>query len=229
MQTIRLSALLWVGLASVSLVHAEPILPDSYYMQNGGSDPVNGHYWDDLYPSPNASTDYGFLSGGSGELTDGVIATQNWNQNSAPYVGWSHFNPEIVFNFTHLGSRTIQTITFYTDDANGAGGVNVPASIEIGGNLYTVTDPVGSAPTSFTFSNLDLSLSNGNLPDGYLTININRSDAWLFVSEITFDTSAVPEPGSLALFGLGGAMLRRRQRQNNAGREAAPRSMAAEA
>jgi hypothetical protein len=211
MKPVRTLALLCAGLGCAGLASAAPMAPLGYDMPNGGSDPFNGHYWDDKYPSPNSTTDYVWLSGGQGDLTDGVIATQNWNQveggSGGPYVGWAFRNPEIFFHF-HYGTL-IQGITFHVDDSNGAGGVSVPASFVINGVTYNVADPAGFAPTSFSFSNLNLSIL-----DTPLTITINRRDSWLFVSEITFEGYTVPEPGSLALFGLGGALLSLRRRHD---------------
>jgi hypothetical protein len=101
--------------------------------------------------------------------------------------------------------KVIRTITFYVDDSNGAGGVRVPSSFVIDGATYNVSDPVGSAPTSYSFTHLNLPVAS--LGDGILRININRRDTWLFVSEITFEGHTVPEPASLALISVAAAAV----------------------
>ena len=37
------------------------------------------------------------LSGGTGLLTDGMIATQNYSQTPEQYVGWKYIDPTITF------------------------------------------------------------------------------------------------------------------------------------
>lgn len=206
-----------LALATISLVCANPALaapihPIEYQMQNGSSDPFSGTYHDDTYPSPNAALDFGSLSGGTGQLTDGVVAPGDWNQpGSGAYVGWNFFSPDIRFKFAPTdASRVIQSITFHVDDANGVGGVRAPMAFAINGTTYNVTDPAGFGPVSYTIT--DLNLLVRDLGDGILPIVIVRDDSssWLFVSEIAFDDAAmVPEPGSLALLALGGMLLRR--------------------
>lgn len=212
MHSFRTIALLCAGLGCSGLASAIPVLPLSYDMINGGSDPVNGHYWDKSYGTANATIDYATLSGGHGDLTDGVIATQNWDQvenlsGNGPYVGWIGTDPQISFYFNP--GTVINSVTFYVDDSNGNGGVRTPSSFVINGVTYPVSDPAGSAPASFSFTGLNLAV--GSSP---LQVQINRADslAWTFVSEVSFD-GTVPEPGSLALLALGGAFLPFRHRR----------------
>jgi len=192
---------------------AAPVIVSSYDMLNGNTGSYN--YWDDTYSgSGSRTTDGAALSGGKGDLTDGVIASDNWFIVEAPvgpgpYVGWT-IDPTIRFHFA--GTVNIQKISFSFDDSNGNGGVSAPASVVIGGTTYLVNDPNGGAPFQFDVSGLNLNVAD-------LDITINRAtNPWVFVSEIAFDGgSSLPEPGALALFGLalaglvGTRKLRRQQ------------------
>jgi PEP-CTERM motif len=166
--------------------------PDSYDMLNGNTGSYN--YWDDSYSGAGCLTcDNAALSGGKGDLTDGFIATDNWNVTEAPagagpYVGWT-LDPVITFHWANPVSIT--SVTFHFDDADGFGGVSAPASVDVDGNLFLIDEPAGSAPFAFTagiaFSGTDL------------IVAVNRRNSWVFLSEVEFNAVAVPEPGTYAL------------------------------
>lgn len=211
MKLARLAPLAAAALFIAGHASAAAVIPLSYDMPNGNSGSYN--YWDEIYTGSGCATcDGAALSGGLGDLTDGVIAANNWYVDEAPngngpYVGWST-DPTITFHFAPL--TMINSITIWFDDSNGAGGVSAPASFDINSVNYAVTDPAGSAPFSFTASGL------GFVGDTF-TLKVNRSNSWVFVSEVAFDgraAGAVPEPASWSLmiagFGLIGAALRRR-------------------
>ena len=81
--------------------------------------------------------------------------------------------------------------------------VSAPDGFTIEGVFYDVDDPAGSAPSSYTFQNL-------NLVGDQIDIVLHRNDAWVFVSEITFDTTNVPEPSGAVLMLAALMLLRRR-------------------
>jgi hypothetical protein len=178
---------------------AAPILPASYDMLNGNTGSYQ--YWDESYTGlGNTTLDNAPLTGGLGDLTDDIIAADNWNvveapPGNGPYVGWT-IDPVITFHFAP--DVMINSLTIHVDDSNGAGGVSVPDGIRInGGPLMLLTDPATSTPLSFLFDGLNLS--------GDIQLELIRKNQWLMLSEVDFEGVAgptlVPEPGTLALLG----------------------------
>jgi hypothetical protein len=199
-------------LAAAPRLTAAPLTVASYDMLNGLGVASSGsfNYWDLSYTGAGATNvDGAPLSGGVGDLTDGIVPVLNWFDTESiagdgPYVAWRNAvvpNPVVTFRFAL--PVFLDSITIYVDDSNGAGGVSPPASVDIGaeGGPYTnflTADPAGGAPLSYTFTGLGFA---GSAFD----IRFNNLNEWVFVSEVTFDgqVSAVPEPASLLLVGLG--------------------------
>ena len=201
-------------IGATGMASAATVSPTSYDMPNGNTGSYN--YWDDAYTGSGDNTVNGAaLSGGLGDLTDGIIATRNWNfvegprGPHGPYVGWVHVNPVITFNFDAV--QSFNSMTFHFDDADGYGGVSQPGSVTVNGVNAVVPTNAGPDPFSFTF---DLS----GVTTDTLSATIFRSNAWVFLSEVTFDAemSAVPVPASLPLLAVGlgglGLMARRKRR-----------------
>lgn len=197
----KLLSLLPLAFAAMPAM-ALQVVPISYNMTNGAG------YLDDLYNGSGCRTCAGSaLSGGLGELTDGVLPTTNWNVSSTPWVGWNT-SQTLTFNFAP--NSAIDTVIFRFDDSN-SNGVAPPASVTIGGQTFTITDPVGTAPFNFTVSGL--TFVGSSMP---ITIT-TRSGSWMMLSEVSFQ-STVPEPGTaltmlVGVAGLLGAVrLQRRAR-----------------
>lgn len=183
---------------------AATVQPVSYDTPNGDGQAHAGsyNYWDLAYDgSGSSTTDRAALTGGLGDLTDGVIATQNWHQvenssGTGPYVGWREMDPTLTFHYDQAVHLT--SITLYADDADGLGGVYAPGGLTLNGTTYSFADPLGLAPNVFTVSGLDLTAQ-----DFTFTINRRFPASWIFVSEITTTAAAVPEPSTAALALLG--------------------------
>jgi len=192
------------------VAHAAPVAVASYDAPNGSGQASGGNfnYWDLAYSGSGATTTDGApLAGGTGDLTDGVIATQSWFavENAAgtgPYVGYADADPTITFRFA--APTSFATATFHFDVAN-FGGVVPPTAIDVGLLAFALPAFVGDAPRSFT---ADLS---SLAPTDTLAVTFHRGDRWVFVSEVQFTAAPVPEPSS------GGADAGRRGGTGRAG------------
>jgi hypothetical protein len=195
-------------------LQAAVVNPISYSMPNGSSGSYN--YWDESYTgSGNPLANNSPLSGGLGDLTDGIVAPDNWFVTEAvpgpgPYVGWQNIDPLITFEFAAVTDFT--TVRIHFDDSQ-EGGVTGPVGVTINGTNFAVTDPAGSAPF---WAEFDIS---GFASSNQLAIQLHRSDIWVFASEFQFEDaslSAVPEPSTMFIMGGGLsalALLRRRFRK----------------
>jgi hypothetical protein len=177
------------------------------------------NYWDLNYTGAGATNvDGAALTGGLGDLTDGVVAGDVWfnTENAAgsgPYVGWRGdfgvSNP--LINFSFGGNPLIDTITIHLDNSR-TGGVGTPTQILVDGIAQAFAGPANGTIGTVTLGGL-------NLTGGSHTIQFVQDPTfvWTFVSEISFfgERAVVPEPGTWALmiagFGLAGAALRRRR------------------
>lgn len=200
---------------AASAAYALPIPVKTYAMLNGATGTYQ--YWDESYvgtsPASNSTTTNAPLQGGTGDLTDGVIATQNWNIVEAPagpgpYVGWLNFNPTITFAFD--GPQNFFSLTLWLDDSDGFGDVSAPSavSVKVGSDpveVFTVAEPLGTDPFAFV---IPLAGKSGDT----VTVTLSAKNAWVFLSEAVFEDGRdgpdpVPAPASLALLGIGLAAL----------------------
>jgi hypothetical protein len=164
------------------------IKPISYDMLNGETGSYN--YWDESYTGiGNRFQDLSPLSGGLGDLTDGVIASQNWYVTEAPagpgpYVAWLSVNPSITFNFGK--NVDIDRVIVHVDDtsSNNSSVVMPPQSIRLSmaGNTFNsgqINDPPGAQPLAYVFSGL-------NFHGDSLKLDLVRRTWWVHVSEVEF-------------------------------------------
>ena len=202
-------------------VEAATIATTSYDMLNGDGQAHGGsyNYWDLAYSGTGStSTDGAALSGGSGDLTDGVVAGDFWfnvenGSGTGPYVGWRGYigvtDPSVTFHFA--GSPTITGIRVHVDNSL-AGGVAQPSGYLVDGSPVTA-----SVLAAGTIGWVDLSgFSVSGATHSLQFLTNSGTYPWVFVSEVEFAGAAgVPEAATWAMlisgFGLTGAALRRRR------------------
>lgn len=222
---IRTLSTLLAGLSLAASAQAVQVMPMIYEMVNGYGQASGGsyNYWDGSYNGyGNPRQDGALLTGGTGDLTDGVVATQGWwavenVEGTGPYVGWRDMDPHIHFYF--MDDQNFESVTVFHDDADGFGNVSAPfgfvvtvgtrdASRPSRSQTFFIDDPVGDAPFAST-----LALGPGWVGDA-LFLQVLRRDGAVMLSEVTFQAMPVPEPATWALWLAGvaatGSWARRR-------------------
>jgi len=122
----------------------------SYDMNNGNGVTQNGgfNYFDTTYngsgnpnqngsslvvPSNGAPKD-SMLTGGTGKLTDGVIANQNFSISHDQYVGWKYQDPTIVFHLASgsaVSSVSLYVASSYAGSNGWLGLVGTPSAVDV--------------------------------------------------------------------------------------------------
>jgi hypothetical protein len=212
-----LGKILVLSASLTAAAFAATINPVSYDMRNGDGQASSGsfNYWDKEYTgSGSTTTDAAPLSGGLGNLTDNVIATQNWHlveiaAGTGPYVGWRDVNGVPVITFHFAGTPTINSVLLYLDDANNYGGVLPPSSARVQIGAYDNTFPIGdqAGPDPFLATLVLPGVSGDSL-----TLTLNYLSGWIFMSEVDFegtpgDGTGIPEPSSFILIAAGAVAL----------------------
>lgn len=223
MSPIVRSAFLLVaaGLSGLTAL-ADVVSPITYSAPNGGQGAFP--YFDDTYIGPCRSpynvdilfcdqyVPYSPLSGGHGQLTDGVAVDLNWWRYPNTWVGWLEKDytlagaqcvrpgegclpglgapPEVQFYFTDAYS--FQLIQIHVDDSDGYGGVSVPLKVEVSDGSttieYSVDDPPGPRPAWLTFDAAGLTGSS-------LLVRLFFRTAWVMVDEFRFYADVtLPQP-----------------------------------
>ncbi|MDX2154461.1 MAG: PEP-CTERM sorting domain-containing protein [Bryobacteraceae bacterium] len=212
-----------------ALAWSAPISPVSYSMLNGQGNANGGtfNYWDETYSGVgNPFADSSPLSGGLGQLTDGIVScSDDWAANCGEgpayrWVGWQSIDPVITFDFGDV--RQFTNIGIHTNNFV-SGGVSLWASalfrfsndgIVFGDDLLRLSTTGERADTTARFLNTPLERSGR-----YVQISLTDGNGpWVFVSEIAFEglqDEVVPEPSTFLLAGAAialAALFNRRRR-----------------
>ncbi len=168
--------------APFSFTTIDELRPQSYDMPNGETGSYT--YFDDTYDGDgDNNVSLAPLSGGLGDLTDGVIAVGHWDETPAPYVGWQSVDPTITFHFD--GVVNVTEVILHLDDDGGGGGVHAPTDVTVrmGGTTqaFPVTDPPAAEPFAFTCAGLDLVGDELEL-----TIADYSSAGYMMLSDVAF-------------------------------------------
>ncbi len=154
------------------------VAPVAYETRNGGGGEFG--YRDELYDgSGNNAANYSVLTGGTGDLTDGIITNQNWNNNNVPYVGWQWETQNIDIFFQFDQQYLFESVRIWFDDSNGVGGVSPPSTVTINGTQFSVIDPPGSLPFVETFNTSGLFTES-------ISVQIEGRTEWVMISEFEF-------------------------------------------
>lgn len=211
-----LTALLVIAAASAS-ASAATLSPVSYSMINGRTGFQN--YLDETYGGPGATGNplvaSSFLSGGLGQLTDGVIGTNDILANgSFDWVGWLEVTPVITFDFGSV--VTIETLDVHAASISANfGDVDLPGTVvwefsndgvTFGTSLTRTTSSAESNDPSSQWLSSTTS-QNARYVRATLTDGVQP---WIFVSEFAF--TGVPTPGAagLAMLAVAAGLRRRR-------------------
>ncbi|RVT50910.1 PEP-CTERM sorting domain-containing protein [Rubrivivax albus] len=227
----RTLSTLFAGLSLAATAQAVQVMPTFYEMLNGYGQASGGsyNYWDGSYNGVgNPRQDGALLLGGTGDLTDGVVATQGWwlvenVEGTGPYVGWRDMDPQISFYFSD--DLSFESVTVFHDDADGFGNVSTPTGFVVTvatrdesrpsrRETFFIDDPVGDAPFAST-----LALGPGWVGDTVF-VQVLRRDGAVMLSEVAFQAMPVPEPATWALWLAGvaatGGWARRRAAEERA-------------
>lgn len=198
-----------------AIAHADIVPVHSYDMINGRSG--FQRYIDETYNGMgNPLVDSSFLSGGTGQLTDGVVGGNDILANgSFEWLGWFEVQPSIRFDFGQ--PARLDTFSVHAASVSFFGDVDLPGTITIdfsddGVNfanpiVRTTTRPERDNPLS-QWIDTDLGGVTARYARAFFT---DGDQPWIFLSETQF-TGVLPTPAAAAL-GIGGLMLGTRRRR----------------
>lgn len=201
---------------------AASLTPVSYTMLNGNTGDYEYH--DSAYNGTGDVTqDRAPLSGGVGELTDGVISTEGWTprgffgSKDSPYVGWkltdsrgagpdgvvNSESVDIAFDFGRevtITSFTLHGVTAEDDISNGVNAPDLPDIVSFGA---AAGDNPQSIATSYAYGAYSHMFQTGGLTGQNFVLRLALNDTepfrietdWVLLSEISFAGNAVtPAP-----------------------------------
>jgi len=207
----------WLAAAAQAAV----LVPVSYTVPNGEGVNSGGsfNYHDDTYTGAGDTfVDGSLLSGGLGQLTDGVVGVQDWSQNlglgpAYEWVAWRTITPAITFD---LGAVfNVDEIRLHLNNRQ-AGGVFLPERVTIetsitGIDFFPAATYMFSAAEAADDSARFTAVALG-YQARYVRVNLIDGDdnRWVFLSEATIE-GTVPAPASAFSAAACLLMFRRRR------------------
>ena len=157
------------------------------------------------------------------KLTDGIVGTAGWAHNQGQeWAGWV-YQASINVTFNFATARNITSVSIGSTQDN-LGDVALPSfdvwSFE--GNQWllkgSLNNPASSANDNDPYSAAQhpfYTLSNLNIQSNQVRVTARANGPWIFIDEVKFQASPVPEPETYAMMlaGLGvlAALARRRK------------------
>ena len=179
----------------------EPLVVTEYQMINGGTGLYDYH---DLVYEANIGgrkANYAPLAGSTGDLTDGIIATQIFystgQTSSDPFVAWdfSKFASDghVHITFFFGGSETtIGSLKISVQGTKPDNGIGTPASVSIRGISYAFPTSASNTYTAEIQLNSPIVVAAGTGLELQIARNSDGNLGWLLVSEIAFFRCGCP-------------------------------------
>jgi hypothetical protein len=158
------------------------------------------------------------------KLTDGIYPDSTWSDGTN--VGWKdgttgQLKPGITFDLG--GQFDLTTIDVWTEEQFSAGGTeSVTISTSTDGSTWSLTtvadtlawvDQGAIEGNGIDYGN-KVTIDVSSLPTGqFIKMDFVEPSQWMMLTEIDFEGTAVPEPSTTALLGLGGLALILRRRK----------------
>jgi hypothetical protein len=185
-----MTRVIFVLVLAATMCLATPILSTSYTATPGQGKAQSGTY--------------NYFDETGTQLTDGVFGVNDWradlgNGHAYEWVGWLTVDPTITFAFASPVNITQVLIDF--NRSQRGGGISLPSNVNIGGTGFAL---VGNEIPEATRGGVPFNVNLNGISSLTITLTHNpASRNWVFVDEIQFDDSGVPEPGTFVFAGLG--------------------------
>jgi hypothetical protein len=203
MRSVLVSAA-FVAAAITAFSQSVQIEPVAYAMSNGQCGAYC--YFDNGYSGiGNAAVSGATLSGGLGQLTDGLLGGAGWNQNlgngvAQEWVGWNSITPQITFDFGT--AKCFDKLALHCSNGSSAaighGGVNLFGSATVqtsqDGTTWStwIAYFTSSAQKSVVGSQWVTIDPVGFMSARFLRVTLSDGNGpWVFVSEFDFYASFV--------------------------------------
>jgi len=179
-----------------------PVYPVSYDMLNGQTGSYN--YWDETYNGTgNPLQNLSALSGGLGQLTDGVIGSNSFGTNygtgvAKEWVGWSSADPEITFYFGETAVDFENIAIYCSNTRSGGVGLFGTVTLSFSDDGVTFGDEIVYTTTTDERNDSATNFIRVPMPRTAKYVRASFTDgpnySWVFLSEFLFEQAGTPAP-----------------------------------